>query len=219
MSNDPQQQATPDGDAPTPPVADPDPPPTPDPAAPAAPQEGAAGQGGTTPEGVPATDRSATASDVPADADDFTPEQIDALVAERDQFLDAYQRTAADFDNFRKVAQKRLADEVARTQGSFVERLLPVLDAVDAARTQGGDHGDSGVETLAKALFGFLEKEGLERVHPADEPFDPNVAEAVVHEPGDADTPDDGPVVSEVLRTGYLWHGRVIRPAMVKVSG
>lgn len=215
MSNDPRQQASPDGDTPTPPVADPDPPPGPDPAGPAAPEEGAAGQGGTTPEGIP-TDE---ATEVPADADDFTPEQIDALVAERDQFLDAYQRTAADFDNFRKLSQKRLADEVTRTQGSFVERLLPVLDAIDAARIQGGDQDAGSVETLAKALFGFLEKEGLERVHPADEPFDPNVAEAVVHEPGDAGTPDDEPIVSEVLRTGYLWQGRVIRPAMVKVSG
>ena len=146
---------------------------------------------------------------------EFTPEMIDALVAERDEFLDAYRRTAADFDNFRKLSQKRLADEVARNQGSFVERLLPVLDAIDAARSQGGEHDIGGVEALAGALFGFLEKEGLGRVHPVDEPFDPNVAEAVVHEPGD----HEHPVVSEVLRTGYLWQGRVIRPAMVKVSG
>jgi molecular chaperone GrpE len=146
---------------------------------------------------------------------EFTPEQIDALVAERDEFLDAYRRTAADFDNFRKLSQKRLADEVARTQGSFVERLLPVLDAIDAARTQGNEH----VEAVAGALYGFLEKEGLARVHPAHEPFDPNVAEAVVHEPGDPDAGHDEPVVTEVLRTGYLWQGRVIRPAMVKVAG
>ena len=152
----------------------------------------------------------------PDTVDDFTPEQIDALVAERDEFLDAYRRTAADFDNFRKLAQKRLTDEVARSQGSFVERLLPVLDAVDAARNQGGEGDVSGVEALAGALYTFLEREGLARVDPLGEPFDPNLAEAVVHEPGDA---DGEPVVSEVLRTGYLWQGRVIRPAMVKVSG
>ncbi|MDZ7674653.1 MAG: nucleotide exchange factor GrpE [Acidimicrobiales bacterium] len=151
------------------------------------------------------------------DGVEFTPEQIDALVAERDQFLDAYQRTAADFDNFRKLSQKRIADEVTRTQGAFVERLLPVLDAIDAARAQGdGDHA-GGVEALAGQLFGFLEKEGLERVDPHGEDFDPNVAEAVVHEPGEEER--DQPVVTEVLRTGYLWNGRVIRPAMVKVAG
>jgi len=143
---------------------------------------------------------------------EFTTEQIDALVAERDEFLDAYRRMAADFDNYRKQVQKRIADEVARSQGGFVERLLPVLDAVEAARAHGA--GDEGVEALAGALFGFLEKEGLERVSPAGEAFDPNVAEAVVHEPGDGE-----PTVVEVLRTGYVWQGRVIRPAMVKVAG
>jgi molecular chaperone GrpE len=144
---------------------------------------------------------------------EFTPEQVDALVAERDEFLDAYRRSAADFDNYRKQVQKRIADEVARTQGGFVERLLPVLDAVEAARAHGGS-GDDGVEALSGALFGFLEKEGLERVAPAGEAFDPNVAEAVIHEPGEGE-----PTVTEVLRTGYVWQGRVIRPAMVKVSG
>ena len=162
----------------------------------------------------PAAPDGAAGQDPPGpEPDEFTPEQIDALVAERDEFLDAYRRTAADFDNFRKLSQKRLADEVSRSQGSFVERLLPVLDAIDAARVLGSDH----VEAVATALFGFLEKEGLERVHPFGVPFDPNVAEAVVHEPGAED--QDEPVVTEVLRTGYLWQGRVIRPAMVKVAG
>ena len=171
--------------------------------------------GPETAEATPDVDDSGPGGEADADqlTDEFTPEQIDALVAERDEFLDAYRRTAADFDNFRKLSQKRLADEIARTQGSFVERLLPVLDAIDAAR----NHGSEDVEALATALFGFLEKEGLERVHPFGVPFDPNVAEAVVHEPGDDG--QDEPVVTEVLRTGYQWHGRVIRPAMVKVAG
>lgn len=151
--------------------------------------------------------------ETPGDGEEqVTLEQFDALLAERDDLNDRYLRTAAEFDNFRKQAQKRLTDEVARSQGGFVERMLPVLDAIEAAQTHGGD--DAGVEAVSKALFGFLEKEGLERVAPAGEPFDPNVAEAVVHEPGDGE-----PVVAEVLRTGYLWQGRVIRAAMVKVVG
>jgi molecular chaperone GrpE len=144
---------------------------------------------------------------------ELTPEQLDALVAERDEFLDAYRRTAADFDNYRKQAQKRITDEVVRSQGGFVERMLPVLDAIEAAKAHAGDDASS-VEAVSKALLGFLEKEGLERVDPAGEPFDPNLAEAVMHEPGDGE-----PTVVEVLRTGYLWQGRVIRAAMVKVSG
>ncbi len=153
--------------------------------------------------------------EAPDEPAEITIGQLDALVAERDQFLDAYQRAAADFDNFRKLSQKRIADEVNRSQGSFVERLLPVLDAIDAARAQGHEH----VDAVAGQLYGFLEKEGLERVDPVGADFDPNVAEAVVHEPGDAGEDRDHPVVTEVLRTGYLWNGRVIRPAMVKVAG
>lgn len=167
-------------------------------------------------DGEPVDGDSGDAADeAPDEPAEITVAQLDALVAERDQFLDAYQRTAADFDNFRKLSQKRIADEVARTQGSFVERLLPVLDAIDAARAQGHEH----VEAVAGQLYGFLEKEGLERVDPAGDEFDPNVAEAVVHEPGDPDDEREHPVVTEVLRTGYLWSGRVIRPAMVKVAG
>lgn len=145
---------------------------------------------------------------------EFTPEQIDALVAERDEFLDAYRRTAADFDNFRKQVQKRIADEVARSQGAFVERLLPVLDAIEAAQAHAQGAEAEGIDAVSNQLFGFLEKEGLQRVHPDGEEFDPNVAEAVMHEPGEGE-----PVVTEVLRTGYLWNGRVIRAAMVKVAG
>ena len=146
------------------------------------------------------------------DPDHITLEQFDALLAERDDLNDRYLRLAAEFDNSRKQAQKRLTDEVARSQGGFVERMLPVLDAIEAAQTHGGD--DAGVEAVSKALFGVLEKEGLERIAPNGEPFDPNVAEAVVHEPGEGE-----PTVAEVLRTGYLWQGRVIRAAMVKVVG
>ena len=146
--------------------------------------------------------------------DEISLEDVDvvALLEERAQFLEAYQRTAADFDNFRKLSGKRLEDEVTRTMGSFIDRMLPVLDAIDGAR----GHGSDDVEAVATALLGFLEKEGLERVDPVGKTFDPNVAEAVMHEPGSG---DGEPTVTEVLRTGYLWKGRVIRPAMVKVAG
>jgi molecular chaperone GrpE len=136
---------------------------------------------------------------------------FEALLAEREQFLDAYRRAQADFENYRKQAQKRLDDALARELGGFVERLLPVLDACDAAAAQG--QADA-VEPIMSALFGALEKEGLERIDPKGDDFDPAVAEAVVHEPGEGGTQ----VVADVLRTGYRWRGRVLRPAMVKVT-
>jgi molecular chaperone GrpE len=137
-------------------------------------------------------------------------EALEVVTAQRDEYLATAQRTQADFENFRKVAQRRLEDEVTRSLGSFVDRLLPVLDACDGALA----HGATEVEPIVAALLGALEKEGLVRIDPAGEPFDPAVADAVVHEPGTGGEH----VVAEVLRVGYTWQGRVLRPAMVKVT-
>jgi molecular chaperone GrpE len=87
-----------------------------------------------------------------------------------------------------------------------------VLDACEAAFS----HGVEGVEPIWSALIGALQKQGLEALDLAGQPFDPAVAEAVMHEPGDG---DGAPMVVEVLRTGYRWKGRVLRAAMVKVRG
>ena len=136
---------------------------------------------------------------------------LERVAAERDQYLDAYRRSAADLENYKKLAQRRAEEELQRRLGAFVERFLPVLDACDAARLHGA--GDE-VEPIVSALLGALEKDGLERIFPIGEPFDPTVADAVVHEPGDGGEH----IVSEVMRAGYSWQGRILRPAMVKVT-
>jgi molecular chaperone GrpE len=63
-------------------------------------------------------------------------------------------------------------------------------------------------------MLSELKKHGLENLDLEAKPFDPEVAEAVAHEPGDGGEPE----VTEVLRSGYLWKGRVLRPAMVKTK-
>jgi molecular chaperone GrpE len=136
---------------------------------------------------------------------------IAALLAERDQFKDIALRLQADFENYRKRQQREITEEVDRRTGRLVESLLPVLDACEAAFS----HGAEGVEPIWSALIGVLQKHGLEALDCADKPFDPAEADAVVHEPGDSAEP----VVAEVLRTGYRWQGKVLRPAMVKVRG
>jgi molecular chaperone GrpE len=136
---------------------------------------------------------------------------LELLVSERAQYLDAYRRAQADFENYRKQAQRRQEDAVVRSLGRFVEGLLPVLDSCDAALA----HGANEVEPVLTALYGALSKEGLERIDPKGAAFDPNEAEAVAHEPGEGGEQ----VVAEVLRPGYRWRGQVLRPAMVKVTG
>ena len=136
---------------------------------------------------------------------------LDQLARERDEFRSLAQQVQADFENYRKRVIKQQTEHLERASEDLVAKLLPVLDACDAAI----GHGASDVEPIYTSLIGLLEKEGLERIDAKDAPFDPNVHEAVAHEEGDS----GAPVVSEVLRTGYAFKGRVLRPAMVKVSG
>jgi molecular chaperone GrpE len=135
---------------------------------------------------------------------------VDALLAERDSFKDIALRLQADFDNYRKRVATQSAHDVQSATGKMAEELLPVLDACEAAFLQ----HPAEIEPLFNLLLGQLRKLGLESIDIQDRPFDPNLAEAVMHEPGDGE-----PVVSEVLRSGYTWKGKVLRPAMVKVRG
>lgn len=136
-------------------------------------------------------------------------EDMDRLQSERNDYLDQLLRTRADFDNYRKRVLKQQSEHEQRAAEALVEKLLDVLDTFDLARAHG-----QGYEQVHDRLMTILGKEGLERIDPAGEEFDPNEADAVAHEDGDG-----GPVVAEVLRPGYRWKGRVLRPAMVKVRG
>jgi molecular chaperone GrpE len=136
---------------------------------------------------------------------------ITALAAERDQFKDIAVRLQADFENYRKRIAAQAGEEAHRATARLVEELLPVLDACEAAFTHGADQ----VEPIWSALIGALQKQGLEAMDLQGKPFDPQEADAVMHEEGDVDEP----LVAEVMRTGYRWKGRVLRPAMVKVKG
>jgi molecular chaperone GrpE len=137
------------------------------------------------------------------------------VVAEREEYLDALRRLQADFENYRKRVQ-RDSDAAADKAGEkLVNRLLPVLDTFELALAHESDPDASPMARMHDSLLSALEGEGLERVSPLGEPFDPNSAEAVMHEEGDGGEP----VVSEVLRAGYIWKGRVVRAAMVKVRG
>jgi molecular chaperone GrpE len=135
--------------------------------------------------------------------------ELEAVTAQRDEYLALAQAKQAEFENFRKRMMKQQSDEVARTSSRLLDALLPVLDAFD----YGVAHGDESLVPLRGQLLGALEKEGLARLDPIESAFDPNEHEAVAHEPGEG----GGPVVAEVLRAGYRWQGHLLRPAMVRV--
>ena len=117
----------------------------------------------------------------------------------------------ADFENYKRRVDQQRSEQRERAAEDLARELRPVLDAGEAAAAQG--LGDA--EQLHTHLLSTLEKLGLTRVADQGVEFDPNRHEAVIHEEGE----EDSPVVAEVLRTGYLWNERVLRPAMVKVRG
>lgn len=137
-------------------------------------------------------------------------EVAEQIAAERDEYLDLARRVQAEFENYKRRVEQQRAEQRERAAEHVVSELLPVLDAGEAAIGQGMED----VAAIHSQLLTTLEKMGLSSVVEVDVDFDPNIHEAVLHEEGDGD-----PVVAEVMRTGYLWNSRVLRPAMVKVRG
>jgi len=139
--------------------------------------------------------------------------------ARGEEHLYNWQRSAADFANF-----KRRTDEERATVGQFstailIGKLLGVLDdfdrALESVPEDAHDPWIEGVRLVERKLRTVLESEGVTQIDALGEPFDPNLHEAVVHEPT-ADHPDNQ-VIGELQR-GYRLHDRVIRPSLVRVA-
>ena len=154
--------------------------------------------------------------DAEADADAAVLEAVELagrLEAERDEYLDLARRVQADFENYKRRVDQQNVELRARAAEQLARELLPVLDAGEAASVQ----GMQDAAAIYSQLLSTLEKQGLARVAESDVEFDPNIHEAVIHEEGESE--GEAAVVTEILRTGYLWNDRVLRPAMVKVLG
>jgi len=163
--------------------------------------------------------------EVVVDAESDVLDPLETATAQRDEYLDSLRRLQAEFENYKKRVAKQQADQVSRAAASLVDKLLPVLDALDLATDHVGDNDSDEAKALIAAsglLQGVLAKEGLERIDPVGQEFDPTAHEAVgqVPAPEGAEPSASGePVVAQVMRAGYRWHGTVVRPAMVMVRG
>ena len=152
--------------------------------------------------------------DEPGGAED---DALARVTAERDEYLAHLQRTQAEFDNYRKRMLRDQTLHLERATANLIEQLLPVLDSFELALGSAGTDVErfrKGVELVYGEFLGALEKAGLERIEALGKPFDPEEHEAVMH------VEDDGgaPGVRDVVRSGYRFKGRVLRPAMVKVA-
>ena len=146
-------------------------------------------------------------------------ERIGRLQAEKDELMQTLVRRQADFDNYRKRIDRERQEDRRHGTGRLVEDLLPVLDAFERALKAHDDpaYGEyrKGLELIYRQLWETLARHGLERIAAAGKPFDPHYHQAI--ERVESNEHPDGTVL-EVMQDGFVFHGRVIRPSMVRVS-
>ena len=174
------------------------------------------------PEDVPAGSQAAPAaaeSGPFAVADPAALDPTQKLLAEKKELMDTLVRRQADFENYRKRIEKERHQDRHRGAEHLVESLLPVLDAFDRALASQDDPSTAefrkGFELIRRQLWDALVKQGLERVESAGKEFNPHLHHAI-ERVETAEYPDG--VVIEELQPGYLFHGHVLRPAMVRVA-
>lgn len=142
---------------------------------------------------------------------------VDRLEREIADLRDRSMRTLADFDNYRKRAERERSEVRRYALMEPLRDLLEVVDNLERAVSAGGSADDLklGIDMTLRQLADVLKRHGVTPVQAADRPFDPAVHEAVSRQ--EADDVDE-PTVSEELQKGYLLHDRLVRPARVVVA-
>jgi molecular chaperone GrpE len=146
-------------------------------------------------------------------------ERVAKLEAEKEELRTTLIHRQADFENFRKRVERERHEESRRATGVSIQHLLPVLDTFERAIAAHDDPAYAeyrkGVELIYKQLWEALAKQGLERIAAAGKQFDPHFHQAI--ERVETEDHEDGTVI-DVLQPGYVFHGRVLRPATVRVA-
>jgi molecular chaperone GrpE len=142
-------------------------------------------------------------------------EEAEAKAAEH---LDGWQRSQADFINYKSRVQRDQEMMKSIMKGDIIKKFLPVLDDLERAlQNRPADAGSwmNGIELIHKKLQSILESDGVTRIEAEGQLFDPNFHEAISHEPNA--TVESGHVIA-VVQSGYMLGDRVIRPALVRVA-
>jgi molecular chaperone GrpE len=141
------------------------------------------------------------------------------LVSELDDLRQTMLRRQADFENYRKRIEKERTEDSKRTTARVIEALIPVIDGFEHALAAHGqkeyENYRKGFELIYKQLLENVTKLGVERIDPVGKQFDPHQHQAM--DRLETDEHQDGTVV-QTFQPGYVFHGRVLRPAMVRVA-
>lgn len=147
-------------------------------------------------------------------------EDAERFRREAEVWYDRFVRLQADFDNYRKRTAQEREEWVRSASRRLVEKLLPVVDHFELAAASSRQNRDfdalaKGVDMILRQLEQLLREEGVEPIETVGRPFDPELHEAIMR----VDSAEHGEgVVVEEVRRGYRMHGKVLRPALVKVS-
>lgn len=143
--------------------------------------------------------------------------QLDEAEAKAAENMDGWQRSQAEFVNYKNRVQRDRESDYAAMKGDIIKKVLPVLDDLELAiaNRPEQDSWADGMELIARKFKNVLEAEGLTRIEAEGQLFDPNFHEAISSEPSDDIESEH---VIEIVQNGYMLGERVIRPAMVRVS-
>jgi molecular chaperone GrpE len=160
-------------------------------------------------------------SEAKALSEDIAREDTEAkkLAADLDELRQTLLRRQADFDNYRKRIEKERSEDHKRATARVVEGLIPVIDgfehALAAHREAEYESYRKGFELIYRQLLDNLGRLGVVRSEPVGKPFDPHLHQAM--DRAETTQVADGTIL-EVFQPGYVFHGRVLRPAMVRVA-
>lgn len=138
------------------------------------------------------------------------------IIREREEYLDGWKRAKADLINYKKDEAKRFESVLKFANEQIIRDVLVVLDSFDLAIASLGDSKEEkGVFLIRTQLEDILKRYGLERVMVSvGQPFDPSLHEAIAT----VETQQPSGTIIEEVERGYMLHGKLIRPARVKVS-
>ncbi|MGW4929290.1 nucleotide exchange factor GrpE [Agromyces sp. NPDC004153] len=164
---------------------------------------------------VEATDAAADTDEEVLTVDDILNAAQAEVQEPSDEHLADLKRVTAEYANYRKRTEANREVERERAVGAAVSVLLPVLDDLDRAEKHGDLEGDAPFATIAAKLRAAVEKLGLTPFGEVGEPFDPTRHEAIFQQPSDEVDTD---TVADVVETGYLLGGTLLRAAKVVVK-
>ncbi|KKS66735.1 MAG: Protein GrpE [Parcubacteria group bacterium GW2011_GWC2_42_6] len=136
-------------------------------------------------------------------------EKLEACQKEKAEYLAGWQRSQADFINYKRRQEEQLAEWSKMFGAGLVADLLPVLDTLDASIKNGGD---DGLKAMREQLFKVLQGHGLQEIKSVGEKFNPEWHEAI-----EAVAGEEPGVVVEEIQKGYILNGKVLRVVKVKV--